>query len=74
MEYEGKKYRSSKGVEWMKLQSLPSRVKWEMTLGMAGMPGDVSKQFSRMVGKPSTRKCRSDDPADHAEFIARLGR
>ncbi len=45
LEFDGRKYRSSKGVQWMKLKSLPSRVNWEMTLGMAGMPGDVARDF-----------------------------
>lgn len=45
VDYAGKKYRSSKGVEWMKLKTLPSRVPWQMTLGMAGMPGEISADF-----------------------------
>ena len=45
VEFAGRKYRSSKGVEWMKLKSLPSRVPWNMTLGMAGMPKEVSSDF-----------------------------
>ncbi len=45
VEYGGRKYRSSKGVEWMKVKSLPARVPWRMTLGMAGMPREVSADF-----------------------------
>lgn len=45
LELDGRKYRSSKGVEWMKMLDLPFRTRWEMTLGMQAMPVDVMKQF-----------------------------
>ncbi len=46
VEFAGRRYQSSKGVEWMKLKGLPQKVKWEMTLGMAGMPGPVAADFT----------------------------
>jgi len=45
LEFAGKKYLSSKGVEWLKLLDLPARVPWEMTMGMASMPADIAGQF-----------------------------
>ena len=47
LDFNGKKYLSSKGVEWMKLRDLPSHVKWDMTLAMAGMPKDISADFQQ---------------------------
>jgi len=46
LEFQGKLYRSSKGVEWMKLIDLPSRVPWRMELGMAGMPPVTQAEFA----------------------------
>jgi len=45
LEFNGKSFRSSKGVEWMKMIDLPSRVPWKMTMGMLSMPGETSKKF-----------------------------
>jgi len=47
LEFAGKKYLSSKGVEWLKLLELPARVPWDMTMGMASMPADIASQFRR---------------------------
>ncbi len=43
--FEGKKYLSSKGVEWFKLLNLPAKQPWDLTLGMQAIPGDVKQQF-----------------------------
>jgi hypothetical protein len=64
LEFQGKRYLSSKGVEWMKMIDLPSRVPWEMTLGMLAMPGDISERFSRagwrlVDPQAATLACRS---------------
>lgn len=46
VEFEGKRYLSSKGVEWMKVIDLPHRVPdWTMTIGMQAVPGNVRSQF-----------------------------
>lgn len=45
LEFEGRKYLSSKGVEWMKLLDLPASVPWEMSLGMAALPADTAATF-----------------------------
>jgi len=47
MEFAGKKYLSSKGVEWMKMLDLPARVPWDMTMGMASMPPETAAQFRK---------------------------
>jgi hypothetical protein len=46
LQFNGKSYRSSKGVEWMKMIDLPNKVPWEMTLGMLSMPRETADQFS----------------------------
>jgi hypothetical protein len=46
LEFGGRKYRSSKGVEWMKVLDLPHRTKWEMAIGMSTMTGPAKKQFT----------------------------
>jgi hypothetical protein len=45
LEFEGKRYLSSKGVEWMKMLNLPVHSKVPLTLGMQQMPGDVAERF-----------------------------
>lgn len=47
LEFNGKSYRSSKGIEWMKLIDLPKRTQWQMTMGMLSMPKDVSEEFEK---------------------------
>jgi hypothetical protein len=46
LEFAGKKYLSSKGVEWMKMIELPTRVPWTMTMGMQAMPSRTAAQFT----------------------------
>ncbi len=46
MEFNGKRFLSSKGVEWMKMLDLPRRVPWEMTMGMLSMPEPTAQQFT----------------------------
>jgi hypothetical protein len=45
VEFNGRRFLSSKGPEWMKMLDLPSRTTWDMTLGMQSMPADVLRQF-----------------------------
>ena len=45
VELQGRRYLSSKGVEWMKMLDLPAHTKWRMTMGMQAMPVDVRGQF-----------------------------
>jgi hypothetical protein len=48
LEFNGKSYRSSKGVEWLKMIDLPKQVfAWTMTLGMLSMPKETSDEFAR---------------------------
>jgi hypothetical protein len=70
LEFNGKRYLSSKGVEWMKLLDLPKRVSWEMVLGMLAMPEPTALQFAsagwRIVDPAqATLSCPS-----FAQFIA----
>ena len=63
-EFNGKRYQSSKGVEWMKMIDLPERVKWEMTMGMLAMPGATAENFGKHGWKfvnpeQATLSCRS---------------
>jgi hypothetical protein len=46
LEFDGKRYLSSKGVEWMKMLDLPARVPWTMTMGMLSMPPQTAAQFA----------------------------
>lgn len=45
VEFGGREFRSSKAVEWMKMMDLPRRVKSPMSLGMSGLPKEMSQQF-----------------------------
>ena len=46
LEFNGRKFFSSKGVEWMKMIDLPRRTKWEMAIGMSTMSGDAKHEFT----------------------------
>ena len=46
LEFAGKKYLSSKGVEWIKMLDLPSQVPWDMTMGMQGLPRETADRFA----------------------------
>ncbi|HET8575699.1 MAG TPA: glycosyltransferase [Methylomirabilota bacterium] len=70
VEFEGRRYLSSKGVEWMKVIDLPRRAsRWTMTIGMQTMPGDVRSRFEsrgwRCIDpEPVTMSCHA-----FAQFI-----
>jgi hypothetical protein len=64
VEFAGRRYLSSKGVEWMKLLDLPSRTRWRMRLGMAGTPGATREAFERhgwsfVDAEQATLSCRA---------------
>jgi hypothetical protein len=70
LEFNGKSYRSSKGVEWMKMIDLPRRTKWKMTLGMLSMPKETVQEFeghgwSVVDAEKSTLSCQA-----YSQFIA----
>ncbi|MGD0464890.1 MAG: hypothetical protein ABSB74_20590 [Tepidisphaeraceae bacterium] len=46
VEYKGRRYLSSKGVEWMNMLDLPRRVPWKMTMGMQAMPEATARVFA----------------------------
>lgn len=69
LEFGGKRYLSSKGVEWMKMIDLPSRVPWTMTMGMLAMPPATAAQFTTagwnlINAEQATASCES-----YGEFI-----
>lgn len=45
VDFNGNRYLSSKGVEWIKLLNLPSKTKWEMQLAMQLMPHEIEEVF-----------------------------
>jgi hypothetical protein len=64
LEFNGRRYLSSKGVEWMKMLDLPARVPWNMTLGMQSMPTETADQFTshgwRLIdAEKSTLSCQA---------------
>lgn len=46
LEFNGSTYRSSKGVEWLKMLELPGRTNWEMAVGMSSMPVETQQRFT----------------------------
>jgi hypothetical protein len=46
LEFQGQKYLSSKGVEWMKVIDLPRRTKWELAIGMSTMSNTAKEEFT----------------------------
>jgi hypothetical protein len=46
LEFAGRRYHSSKGVEWMKMLELPGKVPWEMTMGMLSIPPETAAKFT----------------------------
>jgi hypothetical protein len=45
VDFNGTRYLSSKGVEWIKLLNLPGKTKWEMLLAMQLMPHEIEEVF-----------------------------
>lgn len=47
LEFGGRTFHSSKGVEWMKVIDLPQRTKWEMAIGMSSMTPAAKERFTQ---------------------------
>jgi len=45
VEFNGQRYLSSKGVEWIKLMDLPRKTKWDLVLAMQQLPNEISDVF-----------------------------
>jgi len=69
LEFNGKKYRSSKGVEWMKVRDLPRRVSWPMEMAMAGMPVPTRESFEHARWKIVDPAHASATCAGYQQFI-----
>lgn len=73
LEYGGRKYRSSKGIEWLKMMDLPRRVNCQMSLGMGGMPKQTSEQFESHGWQMLDAEQASISPAAYRQFIQDSG-
>jgi hypothetical protein len=67
--FAGKKYLSSKGVEWFKLLDLPSQQPWDLTLGMQGTPTDVRERFESHGWRFTDAEAASISPRAFGDFI-----
>ncbi|HSV16337.1 MAG TPA: hypothetical protein VLI90_18885 [Tepidisphaeraceae bacterium] len=47
LEFAGRTFHSSKGVEWTKVIDLPRRTRWEMAIGMAAITPAAKEQFTQ---------------------------
>jgi hypothetical protein len=70
VEFQERRYLSSKSVEWMKLIDLPTRASVPLTIAMESVPGDVRDQFESKgwhfaEAEAATRTCQS-----FREFVA----
>jgi hypothetical protein len=70
LEFAGEKYRSSKGVEWMKVIDLPRRTKWEMAVGMSAMSGEAKEQFTQHGWQLLDAEAATIDCQAFGRFIA----
>jgi hypothetical protein len=69
VEFQGRRYRSSKGPEWMKLIDLPRRVPWQMELAMQAMPPETAGQFREHGWALSDPEPASLTPQSFQQFI-----
>jgi hypothetical protein len=69
LEFGGKRYLSSKGVEWMKMINLPSRVPWTMTMGMQAMPPQTAAQFTNAGWKLVNPEHATSSCGSFADFV-----
>lgn len=70
LEFNGRHFRSSKGVEWMKMLDLPARLPdWEMALGMQGLPADIEARFTNAGWKVVNPEAASRSPRAYQDFI-----
>lgn len=64
VEFNGKRYLSSKAVEWLNQLELPSRTNWELSLAVQSMPAEIQGRFQQAGwtfadAETATRDCRS---------------
>jgi hypothetical protein len=69
LEFDGRKFRSSKGIEWMKMLDLPRHVASPMSLGMGGMPKQISQQFQSHGWKLVDPEQATISTAAYRQFI-----
>lgn len=71
VEFNGRKYLSSKSAALMELIDLPKRTNWDMTLAMKGMPGEIEKQFVDRGWSIADPEAGSADCRAFQQFIQR---
>jgi hypothetical protein len=69
VQFNGRSFRSSKGVEWMKVIDLPKKVSWDMTLGMLAMPKETAGEFAGHGWKMVDAEQSTLSPQAFGEFI-----
>jgi hypothetical protein len=69
LEFEGRQFLSSKGVEWMKMLDLPRRTTWNMELGMQAMPADVRTLFESHGWRLTDPESASISCGAYGDFI-----
>ncbi len=69
VELNGRRYLSSKAVEWMKLLDLPSRTNWDLCLAMQSMFPEVQQQFRQRGWQISDSEQATSDCKSFQQFI-----
>jgi len=69
LEFNGQTFRSSKGVEWEKVRTIPERVPFEMAMGMSSMQGDDRKRFEEAGWALPDAEAASISACSYQDFI-----
>lgn len=69
MEFNGQRFLSSKGVEWIKLLNLPEQSKWDLVLAMQQMPADMMDVFRTHGWKIEEAEKATESCLAYQQFI-----
>lgn len=69
VEFDGRSFLSSKGVEWMRMLDLPRQVPWQMTIGMQAMPAATRTQFESHGWRFTNPEAATADCRAFGEFV-----
>jgi hypothetical protein len=69
VEFDGRRFLSSKSVALMEMLDLPRRTKWDMTVAMKGMPDETQGRFTSHGWKIADAEAGSVDCATFQHFI-----